>query len=222
MRLTIVRTGVTAYDEAVRGRGCDDRCLPLAFGGERPLKVADLSGDGEPEVVLRLHTGGAHCCFFAEVFQRLGETYDVAQRNFGDGGVEVVDVDDDGISELRTGDARFAYAFTAYAFSRLPVQVWHFRNRRFADRTLAYPRVLRQDAARLWRTYTRHRGGGRDVRGVFAAWAADAARLGQTRRVKRELTLGVRSGWFPSEFGGAGGRAYSSKLWRFLGRIGYR
>jgi hypothetical protein len=220
--LTIVRAGTTAYDRDVRGRGCGDRCSPVDFGTLRPLRVADLSGDDDPEVVLQLHTGGAHCCFLGEVFQRRGDTYDVAQRNFGDGAVDVKDVDGDGTSEIRTGDTRFSYAFTAHAFARLPLQVWEFRHRRFADRTRSYPGALRADASRWWREYVRRRGGSNDVRGIFAAWAADTTRLHHSRKAKRELARGVSNGWFPSVFGDPGGRDYAARLWRFLKRIGYR
>jgi len=57
LRLRIVRAGRTALDVPIQRLGCPD------CAGSRPVDVAvrDLDG-GEPEVLLDLYTGGAHCC----------------------------------------------------------------------------------------------------------------------------------------------------------------
>ena len=218
--LSIEVAGATVYDEPVIGLGCEDRCIPFTFR-QPALHVVDLGGGSEPEVLVRLSSGGAHCCFIVHVFERSGDSYELTQRDFGNPSVRVLDLDDDGTAELRTGDNRFAYRFSSYAGSWFPVQVFKFEQGRFVDRTRSYPWLLRQEARKLGRLYHRYRGRGGDLRGIFAAWAADAARLGQSRKVRRELTRGLRSGWLAAP-GRADGRPYARKLWRFLERIGYR
>ncbi len=208
------------HDERVMGLGCEDRCIPLTFG-QPALHVVDLDGNLEPEVLVRLSSGGAHCCHIVQVFERSEDAYRLAQRDFGNVSARVFDLDDDGSAELRTGDNRFAYRFTSYAGSVFPLQVFEFGQGRFVDRTSTYPRLLRAEVAKLWRLYRRFRGRGGDVRGIFAAWAADAARLGRSGAVKRALTEGVRRAWLTPP-GRPDGRPYARKLWRFLGRIGYR
>jgi hypothetical protein len=52
------------------------RVWPANFGSYRKSVVArDLDGDGEPEVVLGLYTGGAHCCYYAEVYRYAKGSY---------------------------------------------------------------------------------------------------------------------------------------------------
>src|SRR5262249_23604484 len=43
---------------------CDSPyCAPAGFGNIDAVHVQDLDGDGEPEVIVDLYTGGAHCCY---------------------------------------------------------------------------------------------------------------------------------------------------------------
>jgi hypothetical protein len=217
IRLTVTVAGATVYDRPVVGLGCGDHCFPESFGGRRALGLANLTGSKEPEVVVELYSGGAHCCIELQVLERSGAGPDLLRRSFGNASVSIVDLDGDGRAELKTQDDRFAYRFTSYAGSWLPVQVLALDGRRFVDRTAAYPRLLRREAARTWRRYVRHRGHRHDVRGVFAAWAADTVRLGHTGKARRALAQGVQRGWLAPA-----AHSYATRLWRFLDRIGYR
>src|SRR4051812_22580991 len=71
VRLAITRGGVpaTVADGGSIGAGCQfcRGAAPiggLSEGGEpvSSLTLADLTGDGDPEVIVDLFTGGAHCC----------------------------------------------------------------------------------------------------------------------------------------------------------------
>ena len=83
------------------------------------------------EIFVSIYTGGAHCCAEASVFTRSATGW--RQLDFGafDGGPEDIapqDADYDGISEIVTRDNAFLYAFTSYAGSRAPRQIWGIRN----------------------------------------------------------------------------------------------
>jgi hypothetical protein len=77
----------------------------------------DLTGDRVRDVVVLLHTGGAHCCTNGVVLS-LGR--DSLRRAGivagGDGEIQFEDVDGDGTFEVRVQDWRFAY-WRDYAFN---------------------------------------------------------------------------------------------------------
>src|SRR4051794_1934243 len=61
--LAIDRGDQTLHDEAVSVSGCAEPwCWPGGFGQRPSVRVRDLDADGEPEVLLDLFSGGAHCC----------------------------------------------------------------------------------------------------------------------------------------------------------------
>ena len=55
--------GVAASRARTASPGIDTIASP------RPLTVRDLDGDGEPEVLVDLYTGGAHCCFYTVILR---------------------------------------------------------------------------------------------------------------------------------------------------------
>src|SRR3954465_13895629 len=62
LRLEISPGGQGLFDDALSAEGCEEpTCSPGAFEGDSVM-VSDLNGDGEPEVVVNLYWGGAHCC----------------------------------------------------------------------------------------------------------------------------------------------------------------
>ncbi len=87
--------------------------------------------DGEPEVVVSLYTGGAHCCTISTLygFQAATGDYRRVRRNWRDAGFRLRDIGRDGSVEFDSRDARFAYAFASYAESFLPLQIFRYRAR---------------------------------------------------------------------------------------------
>jgi hypothetical protein len=229
LRATLARGGRVLVSQALP-TGCDTGPCPVApayrWAGRRSVIVRDLDGDGEPEVVVDLFTGGAHCCTVSFVwsFDAATGSYRRLRHNWLDAGYRLVDIGRDGSLELRSRDARFAYAFSSYAESYLPVRVLRFRAGRLTDVSRRFPRLLRADARGALRLYRRHRGGRINVRGMLAAYAADRYRLGGRRAARRTLFRALRRGDLGPAFAfdsGPFGRAYIERVDRFLRRLGY-
>lgn len=219
-RLLIVRNG---------RRVVDARLASLERPGVRVLRLAvrDLDADREPEVLVEVYTGGAHCCTEALVYRYLPgrRAYARSRHGFGNAGFRLIDPDRDGRPEIETVDDRLAYRFTAYAASVLPLRILHFDHGHLADATGRFPGLVRQEAERLWRGYLRLRQDREaDVRGLLAAWLADMYRLGRGREGWRRLEEAYRRGDLgprPALAGWPQGRAYLRELRSFLRRAGY-
>ena len=223
VELRIVRDGVEAYRAAVRAEGCPAPfCAPAGHAKGRSLRIEDLEGDGEREVILDLFTGGARCCLLSLVYQWTGTTYAPAQHDWGDPAYRLRDVDADERPEFVSGDPKFSYAFSSYARSAYPVVVWRFAGGRFEDVTRSHGALLRSDARKWFRAWRRARGH-RDLEplGPLSAWAADKARLGEWRAVRRELRRALRRGWLVAYRPWPQGRGYVRRLERFLRRRGH-
>jgi len=212
VRLRIARAGVAALDTR-------------SVGLDRPqtIKARDLDADGEPEVLVDFYTGGAHCCFFSQIYRFAGSTYVSARHLWGDLGYVLRDLDGDGTLELQSADDRFAYVFTAYAASAFPIQIWEYEVGRLVDVTRRYPALIRKDAARLWRDSLLRRKDRSfdDVRGILAAWAADEYLLGRSAQAWTTLRRLNRHGVLKGDAPWPHGSAYLRKLQKFLQTRGY-
>ncbi|MCP4541647.1 MAG: hypothetical protein GY832_31325 [Chloroflexi bacterium] len=77
----------------------------------------DITGEGNPDVIIETFTGGAHCCFSTIVYDlgsTLTQVLKTRESNCG-GGFE--DLDGDAILEFVTCDDLFAYVYCPYAAS---------------------------------------------------------------------------------------------------------
>jgi hypothetical protein len=227
LHLTIAQSGSVLYDQPVTSKACGSICAPGAFGAKASsVHVIDLDHTGQPNVVLDLYTGGAHCCSVEQVFtfDPGTNTYAMVERNFGDPGTRIEDLNHDGIFEFVTADDAFAYAFTDFAASGLPLQILDFSGTRFQDVTNSYPALIRKDAATWLKAF---KGEARqhypDSVGVIAAWAADEYRLGKSAAANRFLHQQAKAGHLKSALGRSvpQGQRFVAALLRFLRRHGY-
>jgi hypothetical protein len=227
LHLTIAQAGSVLYDQPVRSKTCGKFCAPGATGaGASSVHIIDLDHTGQPNVMLDIYSGGAHCCSIEQVFtfDPGTRTYAKAERNFGDPGDRIEDLGHNGRFEFVTADDAFAYAFTDFAASGLPLQILTFSQGRFHDVTGSYPGLVRQDAA-SWLKVFKHmaRQHYADSVGVIAAWAADEYRLGKSAAANRYLSQQAKAGHLKSALGRSEpqGQRFVAALKRFLRRHGY-
>ena len=217
LHLTVMHFGKLILDAPVKSS-----LFPAApaAGGLKPSSVSfhDLNGDGTPELVLVLWTGGAHCCYLDQIFDFRKRPARKTEIDFRDSGGHATVVNGQPI--LQSADDRFDYAFTDYADSASPIQVWQYRSGRLVDTTRSFPGLIVTDAARWWSRYLATRASTRDndVRGILAAWAADESLLGDGPAARAQLLKIAATGDLNHGSGSPKGTAYVTSLWKFLAR----
>lgn len=227
LRLSVRRRGVNVLTTPVARLACHDCSVAGidTLANPAPLTVRDLDGDGEPEVLLDLYTGGAHCCFYTIILRHDGRRYSGSVAFWGDPGYELRDLDRDGRPELVTADDRFAYAFTSYAGSVLPLLIRRYDHCKLNDVTVEYPALVRAEAARLRGEYVRdQRSRDADLRGLLAGWLADEYRLGRGAQGWSLIEAAYRRGELSAPRVDPiwpAGRKYHTALRAFLVKTGY-
>lgn len=174
--LKIVKDGKTAYNKAVpTSFAHTGPSQPLGLvGGASTLELGDLDGDGVAEVLVNFYTGGAHCCnwTWAYHFNAKKDVWSRTAHIWGDPLYTLADLAHTNSLQLISADDRFAYAFSSYAGSVLPVQVWVFKNGRFTDQTRTYGSEVSQDLEKNWHRFKTAQPG-TALRPILAAWTAD-------------------------------------------------
>jgi hypothetical protein len=95
------------------------------------LKAVDLTGDGYPDPVIVELTGGAHCCFTAYVFQLEPEVRLLQSFSGGDTKASPVDINGDGVFEIRTYDTSFVSWPSGFAGSPFPQIIYSWTGSQF-------------------------------------------------------------------------------------------
>ncbi|HEX8067620.1 MAG TPA: hypothetical protein VF520_13960 [Thermoleophilaceae bacterium] len=226
VRVKITRAGQVLLDAPVPPP-CDECPINPSGGGDfDSMQLLDLDKDGEPEAMVDLYTGGAHCCLFSVIYGYRAATnvYDHTIQGWQDAGYTLKDLDGDGSPEFRSADARFAYAFTAYVFSGFPIQVFRYRDLDMTDVTRRFKRLVKRDARSHLKIYRRARKDeDADVRGFLAAYVADKYRLGQGKSAWSLVYAAYRRGELHGPTGdeSASGKGYIKALRKFLRQLGY-
>jgi len=228
VQLTIARRGGVAFHHPLRP--CRFGCDPNDPTGARfaSLRIADLDGDGEPEVLVDRSDGFTPCCSletaimrrdpstgaYTELDHRWGSDYRIAHLDGGRG------------AELVSSDLRFYQRFAPRLVGfQLPVQILALRRGRLVDVTRAHLGPVRRHARSLARLLRRtdaladgHPGRSRTLaraalRPQLAAYAAEERLLGHRRVGDRRVAREARRGRVS--------RSFRSRLMRFLSQMGY-
>src|SRR5271163_4273342 len=198
LELQILHGGQSFYEQPVSSHFCDSECLPET-------------------------SGGGHCCSIVQIFAFDPGViaYRLIEHNFGDPGALLTDVSGDGRLEFESADDRFAYEFTSFAYSGLPLQIWRFHEGELINATREFPAAIAADARRQLSAFRANRSKGLGL-GFIAAWAADEYLLNHRPLVSRTLAGEARGGRLRSgESFSPGGRKFIAKLERFLKQTGY-
>ncbi len=221
LRLEITRAGRTALDLPLSKVGCRD-CL-----GAQPTRVVvrDLDG-GEPEVLVDLYTGGAHCCIETLVLRWDGHAYRHTLEYFGNYGYKLADLDHDGLPELSAYDERFVYTFTAYVFSSAPPSILDYRRGKLVDVTRRFPAEIEKNAAYNLKQFGKLKRAptGFDPRAFVAVYVADQYLLGRADVAKKTLDDALRKGILyhgKTYLGSPAGTAFVAALMKDLRQWGY-
>jgi len=201
-------------DSAPRQALHPDRVLPLS------VAARDLDGDGEPEVMVSLSSGGAYCCTWWRLYRYRGGRYFPQLRWWGD--INAVpalrDLDGDKRIELVSVDDRFS-RLAPHVAAAYPIQIWRYDRGRFANVTRRYPGRIAAHASGLWARYQRANG---PARYVLAAWAADQYLLGRRSEADRALDEALAKGDLSDHLQGpTGATAFVQMLKGFLRVNGY-
>jgi len=105
-----------------------DRVVILSRPGQPEARVefvaevgaetgTDLTGEGNPDVVIRVYTGGAHCCFSTIVYDLGPALTRVLETPLSNCDGSFRDLDGDGVFEYVTCDDLFAYVYCPFAGS---------------------------------------------------------------------------------------------------------
>ena len=85
--------------------------------GLHDLTGTDITGEGNPDVVIETYSGGAHCCFSTIVYD-LGPTpTEVLRTPESNCSGSFEDLDNDGVMEFVTCDDLFSYQYCCFAGS---------------------------------------------------------------------------------------------------------
>jgi hypothetical protein len=195
VRLKIIRAGKTVLDKKLPQESEYDRPSG-SLAEENKLPVVDLDGNKEPEVIADFFTGGAHCCVYSLIYRYNGTSkqYTKIRHEWGNAGYRFQDLDKDGLSEFESRDDRFAYAFTSYAASGYPLQIWQYRQGKMIDVTRRYPKSIAKHASENWQTYLEAKKQGDDGKGFLAAYLADKYMLGQGKEAWQQLEQVYKEG----------------------------
>jgi hypothetical protein len=178
--LEITRDGVVTRFDAVERSGPTPES-PYGVFAATPLTVRDLNGDGEPEVVVELYWGGAHCCTRSIIarFDPAVSTYSLVTHDWRDAIWRLSDLDGDGTIEFVSFDPRWAYWGGSYADSPFPRQIWAWRNATLVDVSAEHGREMGVDMVRQWRRYRSAAAKGATGKGALAGHVADAYVIGR-------------------------------------------
>ncbi|MFZ1063861.1 MAG: hypothetical protein WAN30_10395 [Acidimicrobiales bacterium] len=225
--LTIRRARTVLFNGLVTSAWCGHTCWPNTISSTTDVvHVVRLQSRGTPEVVLDLYSGGAHCCSIEQVYILSATSKRVTkiEHNFGDPGVRLEPLGPGGATYFVSADDTFAYAFTDFAASGLPIQILAVSGGVFTNVTRRFPALIKGDATSWLRAYHEQASSNyQDSVGVIAAWVADEDLLGESgvanEYLEAQAKLGhLNSALSPIEPSGA---RFVTALQHFLVKHGY-
>lgn len=175
MRLVGRERGKLLFDVRHRFEGDSD--------SESKLTLAELDfGNGHPEVLFDVYTGGAHCCMETAVLtEREGGKWSLVDLGTSDGGIWLEDVDGNGTAEIMSQDDGFLYVFAPYSNSRRPLIIAEIRDGEIDDISADDSVLPRQRQALAGMEYEASKVSPElwHDNGFLAAWVATKALLGE-------------------------------------------
>ena len=104
-----------------------------------------LTGHGA-QLIVEKWTGGAHCCNSLLIFDVQGEFRKIDEIYGGNYDFEIVDLNHDGIPEIRLTDDFLAYLFSSFAYSAQATVILKYVNGHY----LVAPELMKRPARLKW------------------------------------------------------------------------
>lgn len=200
LRLTLGQEGVVNGFQSFKIRGAAKE----SWGIKPFVFLTDVSGDGVPDGIVDIYTGGAHCCQASAIALSTGPSSWAKPFNQQWGGFySLKDLGGNGVSEFIASDMRFDYAFTSHAGSAMPIVIKAVQGGKLVDVTTQYPAELQSDTQQ-WRDAladavkeppTDEDWANRQVRrALLAALLADLLRLNLIDEAKATVAASIARG----------------------------
>jgi len=225
--LVVRRSGRIVDQQPVRSKWCGGACGPNSYPSRASvIRFARLGSSENRDVVLSLYSGGAHCCTIEQVYvpQNPSKRYEEVEHDFGDPGVRLMPIGVDGSDVFVSANDAFAYKFTDYAASGMPIEILAFSGGTFHNVTRKFPQLIAKDADQWIHAFRADAASHySDTVGVVAAWVADEDMLGRAAIAQQFLQREAAEGHLNSALGSfePHGEHYVSVLETFLHRQGY-
>ena len=188
--MKIVRAGRTVVDVPIQRLGCPDCRDRPADGG----RVRDLDG-GEPEVLVDLYTGGAHCCAVTLILRWDAAAQPVpleARATGATTGRGSSTSTATGCPSSRPSTSGSSTRTRPTSFSAAPIRILSYRQGKLVDVTRRVPGADQEERCRTSADYLKGRPDKDvDVRAYVAAYVADEYLLGRPAEAKRVLDLAL-------------------------------
>lgn len=218
LRLTVEADGRKTLRKVKPRGGADE-----AWVVKPSLKLADVTGDGILDPIVETYTGGAHCCTLSAIAPSTATGWaKPVTRNWADYGFKLENLGGTSQVEFKAYDQRFTGAYSSYAASRSPLQIFRFQDGSYADVTREFPDWIKLDAtdrAKDWQDAATEDQEFRAElgRSAAAAWIADLALLGDYEAAKAVVKASSDRGDFAgtgSDFPGQLG--HDLKAWGYV------
>jgi hypothetical protein len=218
LRLTIQASGRTTLRRLrLTGLGATAELV-------RPqLTVREITGDGVPDVIVDIFTGGAHCCSVSTIVQSTPKSWGFPiVHNWADHGYRLDDAGGTPTPEFVADDARFTGAYSSYAGSAAPIRLYSMEGGTLHVVTTQFPDWIRRDITqweRRWQDVDENPDPAvaQDAgRGAAAAWIADLVMLAQFDAAKAVLAAATARGDLDDQPAFAGQLGHDLKTWQHL------
>ncbi|MEA2880575.1 MAG: hypothetical protein QOF14_5771 [Hyphomicrobiales bacterium] len=153
-----------------------------------------------PQAIFSYYTGGAHCCTATKIVttDSSGQWRVLnAETLDGDGGYALLDFDGDGINTLVNVDNSFLYAFSSYAGSFAPTQIWRLEGTRLVNvtRDRRYLGYLRSELKAM--ESRAEPNASAEPNGYLGGWVAAKSLVGEIDEAWRKMLASYdrRSDW---------------------------
>ena len=114
------------------------------------INIIDFNNDGKKNIIMGTFSGGAHCCSSLLIGVAEGGKFKFTDTLFtGNSGYLLRDIENDKRLEIEIGNDMFAYAFTNYAETRFPPEIYCIKNNKFLKITKIYPKIVNDYIAEL-------------------------------------------------------------------------